>query len=194
MNKMALRLMMKKIAETVKNEISYNTLAGNVKAVGVKTSTDSMIEYASYAENAYLIFRTKNYVSKIAGKESTPRFYFFDNGLLSLFLTDKMSTLLENTVAVYLKRNKNENVYYYKSGRTGVDIDFYLPEDNTAIQAAFSLEEAEEREVRSLIAFAEKAKDEQRLIIVTHEEERQIERDGYTIEVVPLHKFLLSEI
>ena len=59
---------------------------------------------------------------------------------------------------------------------------------------AFSLEEAEEREVRSLIAFAEKAKDEQRLIIVTHEEERQIERDGYTIEVVPLHKFLLSEI
>jgi predicted AAA+ superfamily ATPase len=43
-NKMALRLMIKKIAETVMHEISFNTLAGNVKATGVKTSTDSMIE------------------------------------------------------------------------------------------------------------------------------------------------------
>jgi predicted AAA+ superfamily ATPase len=51
-NKLALRLMVKKIAETVMSEISFNTLAGNVKATGNKTSTDSMIEYSSYAENA----------------------------------------------------------------------------------------------------------------------------------------------
>ena len=55
-NKMALRLMVKKIAETVMHEVSFNTLAGNVKATGTKTSTDSMIEYAAYAENAYLLF------------------------------------------------------------------------------------------------------------------------------------------
>ncbi|MCR5615334.1 MAG: ATP-binding protein [Saccharofermentans sp.] len=194
MNKMALRLMIKKIAETVKNEVSYNTLAGNVKAVGIKTSTDSMIDYSSYAENAYLIFRTKNYVSKSAEKEGTPRFYFFDNGVLSLFLIDKKSTLLENTVAVHLKRNKSENVYYYKSSQTGVDIDFYLPEENTAIQVAYSLGDAEEREVRSLIIFAAKTKKHHRLIIVTYEDEGIIERDGHTIEVIPIHKFLLSEM
>ena len=194
MNKMALRLMMKKIAETVKNEVSYNTLAGNVKAVGVKTSTDSMIEYSSYAENAYLIFRAKNYVSKFADKEGTPRFYFFDNGLLSLFLVDKMSALLENTVAVHLKRYKNENVFFYKSSQTGVDIDFYLPEEKTAIQVAYSLADSEEREVKSLIVLADKAKESYRLIIVTFEEEGIIERDGYTIEVIPIHKFLLSRI
>lgn len=194
MNKMALRLMIKKIAETVKNEVSYNTLAGNVKAVGIKTSTDSMIDYSSYAENAYLIFRTKNYVSKFAEKEGTPRFYFFDNGVLSLFLIDKKSTLLENTVAVHLKRNKSENVYYYKSSQTGVDIDFYLPEENIAIQVAYSLGDAEEREVRSLITFAAKTKKRQRLIIVTYEDEGIIERDGHTIEVIPIHKFLLSDM
>lgn len=43
---MALRLMIKKIAETVMHEVSFNTLAGNVKAAGIKTSTDSMISYA----------------------------------------------------------------------------------------------------------------------------------------------------
>ena len=191
-NKMALRLMIKKIAETVMHEVSFNTLAGNVKATGTKTSTDSMIEYTAYAENAYLLFRTKNYVSKFAEKESTPRFYFYDNGLLSLFLVDKPSALLENAVAVHLKRKYEDDVYYFKSKQTGIDIDFYLPEQACAIQVAYSFGDAEERETRSLISFAEKTEGIKKLIIVTNEEERNIERDGHEIEVIPVHKFLLA--
>lgn len=191
-NKMALRLMIKKIAETVKNEVSFNTLAGNVKAAGVKTSTDSMIEYTAYAENAYLIFRARNYVSKFAEKEGIPKFYFFDNGILSLFLVDKQSSLLENAVALHLRRKYGENLYYYKSSKTGIDLDFYLPENKTAIQVAYALGDAEEREVRSLLSFAEKTKENHRLILVTFEEEKTIELDGFTIEVIPVHKFLLS--
>lgn len=190
-NKLSLRLMVKKIAETVMSEISFNTLAGNVKATGNKTSTDSMIEYSSYAENAYLIFRTSNYVSKFADKEGTPRFYFYDNGLLSLFLVDKKSALLENTVAVYLKRKYEDEVYYFKSSQTGIDIDFYIPEQKTAIQVAYKLGDAEERETRSLFHLAEKSKDIEKFIIVTNEEERIIEKNGIEIEVIPIHKFLL---
>ena len=192
-NKMALRLMIKKIAETVMHEISFNTLAGNVKATGIKTSTDSIIDYASYAENAYLLFRNRNYVSKFAEKESTPRFYFYDNGLMSLFLIDKPSALLENAVAVYLKRRFGEEVYYFKSSKTGIDIDFYLPEEGCAIQVAYSLESAEDRETKSLISFAEKTEGIHRLIIVTNEEERTIVKDVHTIEVVPAYKFLLGK-
>lgn len=51
---------------------------------------------------------------------------------------------------------------------------------------------AEDREVRSLILFAEKTKAKHKLMIVTYEEEGIIERSGYTIEVVLIHKFLLS--
>lgn len=192
-NKLALRLMIKKIAETVMSEISFNTLAGNVKASGTKTSTDSMIEYSSYAQNAYLVFRTSNYVSKFAEKEGTPRFYFYDNGLLSLFLVNKKSALLENAVAVYLKRKFEEEFYYFRSKQTGIDIDFYLPEQKTAIQVAYELGDAEERETRSLFQLAEKSEERQRLIIVTSEEERTITKDNLTIEGVPIHKFLLGE-
>ncbi len=191
-NKMALRLMIKKIAETVMHEISFNTLAGNVKATGTKTSTDSMIDYTSYAENAYLLFRNRNYVSKFAEKESTPRFYFYDNGLLSLFLVGKPSVLLENAVAVYLKRRYGEEVYYFKSSQTGIDIDFYLPEENTAVQVSYILETAENRETKSLISFAEKTEGVSRLIIVTNEEERTINKNGLSIEVVPAYKFLIG--
>lgn len=191
-NKMALRLMIKKIAETVMHEVSFNTLAGNVKATGTKTSTDSMIEYTAYAENAYLLFRTKNYVSKFAEKESIPRFYFYDNGLLSLFLVDKPSALLENAVAVHLKRKYEDDVYYFKSKQTGIDIDFYLPEQACAIQVSYALGDAEERGTRSLISFAKKTEGVKKLIIVTNEEERRIEKDGYEIDVIPIHKFLLA--
>ena len=192
-NKTALRLMIKKIAETVMHEVSFNTLAGNVRATGTKTSTDSMIEYVTYAENAYLLFRNRNYVSKFAERESTPRYYFYDNGLLSLFLVDKTSALLENAVALSLKRMYGEEVYYYKSSKTGIDIDFYLPEENCAIQVVYSLETAEDRETKSLISFAEKTKNTQRLIIVTNEEERIIKKDDLTIEVIPVYKFLLGK-
>ncbi|HAZ90335.1 MAG TPA: ATPase [Eubacterium sp.] len=189
-NTMAIRLMMKKIAETVMHEVSFNTLAGNVKASGVKTATDSMIEYSSYAENAYLLFRTSNYVSKFAEKESIPRFYFYDNGLLSLFLVDRTSALLENAVAIYLKRRFEDGVYYYKSKQTGIDIDFYIPEEGLAIQVAYALGDAREREVGNLVTLAEKTKGVKRLIIVTLEEEGVIERDGYVIEIIPVHKFI----
>ena len=150
-----------------------------------------MIEYATYAENAYLLFRTKNYVSKFAEKESIPRFYFYDNGLLSLFLVDKPSALLENAVAVRLKRKYEDGVYYFKSKQTGIDVDFYLPEEGCAIQVAYALGDAKERETRSLVFFAEKTEGVKKLIIVTNEEERVIERDGHKIEVIPVHKFLL---
>lgn len=191
-NKMALRLMIKKIAETVMHEISFNTLAGNVKASGTKTSTDSMIDYTSYAENAYLLFRNKNYVSKFADKESTPRFYFYDNGLLSLFLVDKPTALLENAVAVYLKRKFGEEVYYFKSTQTGIDIDFYLPEKNSAIQVAYNLESSEDREIKSLLSFAAKTQGIKHLIIVTNEEERTIKKDDLTIKVIPVYKFIME--
>ena len=191
-NKMALRLMLKKIAETVMHEISFNTLAGNVKATGTKTSTDSMIEYASFAENAYLLFRTRNYVSKFSEKESIPRFYFYDNGLLALFLVDKPNALLENAVAVFLKRKYEDGVYYFKSRQTGIDIDFYIPDEGQAVQVTFALGDAEERETRSLISFAQKTEGVKRLVIVTNEEEKTIEKDGYMIEVIPAYKFLLS--
>ncbi len=69
-------------------------------------------------------------------KEGIPRFYFFDNGILSLFLVDKNSALLENAVAANLRRR------FDRSGRTGTDIDFYLPAENTAIQVAYSLGDA----------------------------------------------------
>ena len=57
-------------------------------------------------------------------------------------------------------------------------------------QVAYSIETAEDREIKSLISFAERSEGIQRLIIVTGEEERMITKGDVTIEVLPAYKFL----
>lgn len=190
----AMRLLMKKIAETVMQEVSFNKLSGAVKASGIRFSTDAAIVYTRYAEEAYLIFRIRNYVAKFSEKESTPRFYFIDNGFLSLFLIDKDTALIENVVADRLHRLYENGVYYFKSTSTGIDIDFFLPEERWAIQVTYALnEDSYGREIKSLVKFAKHSDTDIRYTIVTYEDEDQIETDGIMINVVPLYKFLLWE-
>jgi hypothetical protein len=173
--------------------VSYNKLAGAVKACGLKFSTDAAIRYTGYAEDAYLLFRTRNYASKFAEKESRPRFYYVDNGFLSLFLVNKDAALLENAVADRLYRLYGDDVYYFRSAAQGIDIDFYLPSENTAIQVTYSLnDDSYKRETDSLIKLR-KHQDSRnaRLMIVTYEQEDHINVEDTDIDVIPLYKFLL---
>lgn len=191
-NENAMRLIVKKIAETVKNEVSYSKLHNIVRSVGASISKDSLIDYIAYMKDAYLIFDIRNYFASFVEKESNPKYYFSDNGLLNLFLIDENSSLLENQVALYLHNRYPDDLFYLKSNETKVDIDFYITETNTAVQVAYSIEgEARTREVANLLKFA-KTKPDCRMVIVTYNEEETIEAEGFTIEVIPAYKFILG--
>ena len=100
---------------------------------------------------------------------------------------------LENMAALALVRAYPDDVYYLKSAKTGIDIDFYVPSIGLAVQAAYSIAgDAREREVGSLKKLAQNSQGAARLVIVTYEEEETIIEDGVTIEAVPLYKFLLE--
>ena len=189
-----LRILMKKIAETICSEISYSKLYRVVNGIGVKISKDSIISYIEYAKQAYLLFSLENYFAKFTERESTPKYYFEDNGLLNLFLINKDTALLENIVAVALKRSCREEFYYLKSEKTSIDIDFYVPEEATAIQVAYSILEtaAYDREVNNLLKLADSFPEAKRLCIVTLGEEKIIQQHGVKIEVIPLYRFLLE--
>ena len=192
-NDYAVKILIKKIAESVRSEISYSKLQKALHAVNVSLAKDTISDYVRYAEDAYLLFHLQNYYANLVEKESYPKFYFSDNGILSLFLDRKESVQLENMVAIALTNTYPGDVYYLKSARTGIDIDFYVPSVGLAVQAAYSLAgDAREREVNNLKKLAQNSKEATRLIIVTYEEEETIKEDGMTIEVVPLYKFLLE--
>lgn len=194
-NTQALRILMKKVAETVGREITFSRLHNAVNATGVKCSKDSVITYISYAEEAFLLFHSKNIIAAFSERESTPRYYFYDNGLLNLFLIHKESLLLENAVALHLKRRYKNQIYYFKSDKTGIDIDFYIPEEKIAIQVTYTLNEMDmKRETNSLVLLSRdnNLKAEQYIIVTFEDDERKLDMENIQIRVVPLYKFLLE--
>ena len=194
-NIQALRILMKKIAETVRGEVSFTTLHGMLKAIGLSVSKDSVIDYISYAKEAYLVFDVHNAVAKFVEREGSPEYYFSDNGLLNLFLRDKDTALLENEVAVSLRDRFGEGLFYLKSPKNGIDVDFYVPDEGLAVQVAYSIEgQARVREIDSLVRLAKIQSGLRRFVIVTKQEAETIEVDGIEIEVVPAWKFLLEGV
>ena len=190
----ALRVLMKKIAEVVRTEVSFSTLHNTLKNIGFSISKDTLITYLEYAQEAYLLFRITNATAKFVEREGSPKYYFSDNGLLNLFIVDRETALLENEIAVALYDRFGADLHYAKSSKTGIDVDFYLPEARLAVQVAYSIAgEARGREIGNLVRLAKADTAIERLVIVTKEEEETIEQDGVLIEVIPAWRFLLTE-
>ncbi len=191
-NSSGLRILMKKIAESVKDEVSYSKLHNTLKSIGVNISKDVVIDYVSYAKQSFLIFSIRNYFSKFVDKETTPKYYFNDNGLLNLFLTNEEPRLLENLVAVNLW-NKHKGKVYYLKGQN-LDADFYIEETGEVIQVAYSIKNiSSDREIKSLITAAKTVKEAKRFIIISYNEEDEIILDGVKIEVIPVWKWMIKE-
>ena len=190
-NPNGLQILIKKIAESVKDEISYSKLHNILKTIGVKISKDIVIDYIEYAKQSFLIFTIKNYFSKFVEKETTPKYYFNDNGLLNLFLNKEEPRLLENLVAINLWNNYKSNVYYLKS--QNLDVDFFIEETGTAIQVAYSITNiSDDRETKSLVEAAKTLKEAKEFVIITYEEEKELNMDGVKIQVIPVWKWLLK--
>lgn len=190
-NDHALKMMIKKLAESVGHPISINRLANIVSHTGTKISVVTVMEYLKYTNTAWLIFSIPNYTAAISERESVKKYYFIDNGILNLFLIEGNSFLLENLVAIDLhKRYKESLCYYHKN----IEVDFYIASEGLALQVCYSLSEAEtlEREINALTKLS-KAFPVKRAVIVTYNEERQIQKNGITIEVIPIWKWLLNK-
>jgi predicted AAA+ superfamily ATPase len=191
-NTFALKVLFKKLAESVKQPVSFNRLANIVSSTGAKIGTNTVISYVDYAKEAWLITPIQNIASKIVDKETSPKYYFTDNGLLNLFLLDGNTALLENLVAITLLRKygRSDSVFFYHKG---IEVDFYVPEAQLAVQACYSLsdEETRRRETTALLQLSERI-EVKKMLIITKDEEATITENGVTIKVVPIWKWLCA--
>lgn len=62
--------------------------------------------------DTWLILPYENLYGKLQDKETNRKYYFTDNGLLHLFLVDANTFLLENIVAVTLRRKYGDGSYF----------------------------------------------------------------------------------
>jgi hypothetical protein len=190
-NSKVMGLLIKKLAESVKQPTSYNRLQNIIKSTGQSVTVNTVIDYLSFAVDSWLILPIENGYAKIGERESVKKYYFIDNGILNLFLVDSETSLLENFVAVTLcKKYGRENVVYLKGDK---EIDFYIDETNTAIQVSYSIKDdsTRNREVDALYRYAQTNRDV-KLMIVTWEEKEHLVVDGISIEVVPVLDWILD--
>lgn len=190
-NSKVMGLLIKKLAESVKQPTSYNRLQNIIKSTGQSVTVNTVIDYLSFAVDSWLILPIENGYAKIGERESVKKYYFIDNGILNLFLVDSETSLLENFVAVTLcKKYGRENVVYLKGDK---EIDFYIEETNTAIQVSYSIKDdnTRNREVDALCRYAQTNKDV-KLMIITWEEKENLVVDGVSIEVVPVLDWILN--
>lgn len=193
-NMAGIRVLVRKMAESVCRPISYNRINNLLSSVGGKLSLATTIKYIEYCEDAWLLLRLRNYASALADKESNCKYYFIDNGILGLFLIGKETMLLENLVALQLFRlyghdMENERVFFYHDG---YEVDFYIPEEELAIQVCYSLhdEETRRREVDALGKIPKRVSCKRRMILTFDEEETIADLSG-EIEVLPVWMWFL---
>lgn len=150
-NDYALRVMIRKMAESVKQPLSYNRIASIVSSTGKKLSTDAAIDYVEYMTETWLILPYENLYGKLQDKESNRKYYFTDNGLLHLFLVDANTSLLENIVAITLRRKYGDGSYFWNS--KNAEVDFVVPEEELAVQVSYSMADTDtfKRETDALI-------------------------------------------
>jgi predicted AAA+ superfamily ATPase len=188
-NSFAMKILVKKLAESVRQPISYNRMANIVSTIGVKVGKSTIIDYVEHLTETWLLFSLPNYIAKLSDRESNKKYYFADNGILNLFLFDGESALLENLVAIELKKKFGDELFFYNKN---IEVDFFLPEEQTAIQVCYSLSDPDtrKREVNALLQIS-KHWGITKYLIITKDEEETIIEDRVQIEVIPIWKWLL---
>ncbi len=189
-NDFALKILVRKLAESVKQPSSYTRLANVVSSVGKKISVDTVIDYVKYMEESWLLLPFENISAKLNEKESNRKYYLTDNGIMNLFLTDPNTSLLENIVAINLRRYYGKEVYFYNSQ---IEVDFYVPDESLAVQVCYSLQDVEtrDREFEALLKMSNRL-NVNYLMAITKDEESEVEYHDKTIRIVPVWKWLLS--
>ena len=187
-----LRLIMKKLAESVLQPMSIQRMKNILDSVGTRTTRETISQYISYLNDAYLTFSISNINNSLSEREGIKKHYFFDNGILNLFLSQSASKLLENLVAITLFKKFGGDLYYYNQN---VEVDFIEKESGLAMQVCYDLndEETKKREIKALVAINKifTLKDN---IIVTRDTRDEFVVNGIKIKVIPIWEFLLSDL
>lgn len=190
-NEDALRLCVRRLAESIMQPCSLNRLCNLVKSTGTSCSPSTIMEYVRYLQESCLLISLDNYASKFVEKETIKKHYFVDNGLLHLFVNNPDTLLLENLCAITLYKKYGTGLYYFSKG---VEVDFFVPEEALGIQASYRMsdEATLEREMKALAAL-HAFKPLRQAIIITYEDEGTMEYNGLEIELKPVWKWVLDE-
>ena len=177
------------------NPVSANELTSELDFSSVNTTK----KYMDYLHEPYLFYYLSRYNNKLKLMKKAPKkVYVVDNGFVAskaFSLSDNLGRLLENQVFIELIRRGHDvekTLFYYRS-RNDKEVDFVLREGtriSCLVQVCYDMSspKTEKREVDSIVECAGELKCDN-LVIVTYNDKRTIEKDGYRIAIVPITEF-----
>lgn len=193
-NERSLRLLIRKLADSVMQPTAIKRLQDILQGDGTKITRDTIGSYLDYLHESYLTFGISSFTDSVSQRESIKKRYFYDNGILNLFLFLPETKLLENLVAIKLYNKYGDDLYYYNKN---VEVDFCVPNDGLLIQASYRMidEATRNREIGALQKLSKFIKP-QRCIIVTYDQEEIVQSNDLDvqIEVIPAYKFMLMAL
>jgi uncharacterized protein len=198
-NTSALKYFVKRILSNLTKSTSINKINNEMKTGGIKSDKNFLYQVADYLEAIYFFQKLPRWNPSM-NKEtfSDKKYYCIDNGFLQALLT-RTSTddgiLLENLVFLHLRSQFpfGRGLYFYAGAK---ECDFVLTEKDTAtqlIQVCYNLNNPDtlKREIDGLIEAALHFNCNN-LLIITHDEEKDIEFESKIIKVVKARNWMLT--
>jgi predicted AAA+ superfamily ATPase len=161
-------------------------------------STDTIIDYIAYLEDAFLLFSVTHYEESLKQQMNKPRkLYCIDTGMInavSFKLSSDIGRLYENITFLHILRSGKET--YYWQNQKGHEVDFVIKEGlepTGLIQVCSDLSnpETKEREINGLLAGMKNFRIKEGTII-TADVFGEEKVNGGKIKYVPLWYWLLS--
>lgn len=177
------------------NPLSANDIAQELTMSSVTTTR----KFMDYLHEPYLFYYLPRFNNKLKlMKKAAIKVYVIDNGFVTskaFNISENLGRLLENEVFIELLRQgfqTESSLFYYRS-RNDREVDFVTRHGahiHQLIQVCYDMSspKTEKREVTSLIECGEELKCDN-LIIVTNNDDREINKDGHIIKVIPFAKF-----
>lgn len=162
-------------------------------------STDAIINYIAYLEDAFLLFSVSHYDESLKQQMSKPRkLYCIDTGMInavSFKLSSDTGRLYENLAFIHLLRSGKE-VYYWQDQK-GLEVDFITkqglnPTQLIQVCSDLSDPQTKDREINGLLAGMKHFKMHEGTI-VTADTFGEEEIGGRRVRYVPLWWWLLEE-
>ena len=178
------------IVENVGKTFSANAIAKFLKSEGRSLSIESIYNYISYLEKAFVIYRCPRY--DLQGKsvlKTQEKFYLADPSLkycIMGFNPKSIASMLENLVYFELKRRGYE-VYIGKNETKEIDFVAVRRDERIYVQVCRNLPEDSERELANLLEI----KDHYPKYVVTLDDLAGGNVNG--VKIVHLADFLLSQ-
>ena len=185
-----IKYLLKYLMANLAGSVSINKVFNDIKSQGYKVGKNTVYEYFSHLEEAFIVFKVEIWSRSIRKQAVNPsKVYGIDPAFkFAMSASDDRGRIFENAVFLELRRREIFPSYFLNKQ----EVDFYWREGKL-INACYDLsdEKTKKREFNGLLE-AMSFLDLKESYLINWDRNDVVEIEGKFIHIVPLWKFLLD--